>query len=206
MKNKSLYIIFCALFILNIFLINRYLKLKKTILVDSTISNSNGGDGELQIYKSNFNASIFNNNLKLDNLLIIDSLNISHSLKKEFNKEKKYIFIYRFSKNHCESCVVKSLEVFTKWVESKKHFNAMILGSYDNNRIFYRNVKDYNIGDVSIYNSNNFDIPIEDYGYPYFFVLENNMKIHNVFIPDKEITEITLQYLDLVNTRYFDKI
>ncbi|MFV0506587.1 MAG: hypothetical protein ACK5L5_07750 [Bacteroidales bacterium] len=89
-----------------------------------------------------------------------------------------------------------SMEVLQKQGNTIGKENILILGNYRNNRIFYRTMEEYNIDYPNIYNTNSLDIPAETIDYPYFFILDKDLKISNVFVPDKGLPNITIEYLD----------
>ena len=40
-------------------------------------------------------------------------------------------------------------------------------------------------------------------GYPYYFVLHDDLTISNVFVPDKATPAITIKYLELIKKQFF---
>lgn len=83
--------------------------------------------------------------------------------------------------------------------------NLLFLGSYENNRIFNREKKLYGIDTFKTYNALSLNIPLEELGFPYFFVLNENLTIFHIVIPDKNTPALTQKYLEIINERYFEK-
>ena len=73
-----------------------------------------------------------------------------------------------------------------------------------NNRIFKREIPLYGIRDMDVYNTNTFNIPVEELGFPYYFILNSNLQISNVFIPDKATPSITNIFLKSVNKKFVE--
>ncbi len=194
MKEKTLlFVIIITLLTINIFILIRFDKLKQQKIANSLVIQNQAN--KLNAYKISFKTNIMNSGLQLNAITLKDSLNNLIPLKKVFDNNRKQVLVYRFSKIHCESCVVASLKVLRKWVDLIGEKNVLILGNYRNNRIFYRTMKEYGIEYSNVYNTATFNVPAEELGYPYFFVLENDMQIFNAFVPDKGIPQITNEYL-----------
>lgn len=159
---------------------------------------------KLETYMSSYLAGVLNNGNKIGNgHLAKDSLHISIPIQDLFDKAQSNILVYRFSKKHCESCVVASMEVLKRQIDSIGGRNIAFLGNYRNNRIYQRTLKEYGIKKVKALNSVPFNIPAEEIGYPYFFILKNNLEIADVFIPNKTTPNITSKYLKLIKEKYF---
>jgi len=157
---------------------------------------------ELLTLRLNFTTNILNSNLQLENIFIKDSINILLPINEVFDEKQKYILVCRFSEHHCESCVNYSLKMMTSWIDSIGNGNVLFLGNHRNNRIFNRVIPLYGIKDLSTFNAPAFNIPIEEIGYPYYFLLDRNLQITNVFIPDKATPNITNEYLKNIKLKF----
>jgi len=205
MKEKTfMVLIIISLFVLNIFILIRFYQFKQQANANNAINSNfaNSGKDELHSYMLNFTTSILNSNLQLKSVMIKDSSNIIKPLKDVFKNGQKYILVCRFSKMHCESCVSSSIEKLRVWVDSKRIDNVLFLGNYQNNRIFKRTVPLYGIKEMNVFNSPSLNIPIDELGYPYYFVLDNDMRISNIFVPDKGTPNITYKYLTNIQKRF----
>ena len=203
-KNSLVFIIIISLFLFNVYSLYRYNDLKK--LNDLKIKNSLSEikNDELNTYRSSYKGGIFNNGKKIsNNLLVKDSLHNLIPLKKVFDDNQNNILVYRFSKMHCESCVVASLEVLKRHTDSIGASNILILGNYKNNRIYNRTMLEYGIKKMKVYNISSFKIPAEEIGYPYFFVLNSNLEVLDLFIPNKIMPKLTEDYLRIINKKYY---
>ena len=205
MKGKKfLILIIFSLFAINIFTLVRFYQLEQQKDASEVISYSqeNNESDELHSYMVNFTTNILNSNIQLDSVMIKDSLSNIIPLKKAFNNGQKQILVCRFSKMHCESCVNFSIQILRKWIDSIGMENVMFLGNYPNNRIFNRTKSLYGIQDMIVYNTSVLQIPAEELGYPYFFVLDNSLRISNVFVPDKATPNITNKYLKNIQKKF----
>lgn len=203
-KNGLLVFIIISLFIFNVYSLYRYYDLKKlhNLNIDHNLAEIK--NDELDTYRSSYIGGIFNNGKKINNhLLAKDSLHNLIPLKKTFDNKQNNILVYRFSKRHCESCVVASLEVLKRHIDYIGVSNILILGNYKNNRIYNRTMLEYGINKMKVYNIPSFKIPAEEIGYPYFFVLNSNLEILDLFIPNKVAPKLTDNYLSIINKKYF---
>lgn len=193
-KQTFLIVLIIVLFAINVFTLVRFYNLHQLfeVIAENKTSKDNS---ELQAYRFNLSIAIKNSNLQLENVTMKDSSSNLLFLKGVFKNGQKELLVCRFSKLHCESCVNSAIKLFLKGSESIGVENVLFLGNSKNNRIFNRENTLYGIQDMAVYNTPEFKIPIEELGYPYFFVLDSNLHISNVFLPDKGIPKITKEYL-----------
>jgi hypothetical protein len=196
MSKKFLSFIIFSLLAINIHTIVHFYRLKKQ---NTTVSKND----ELHSYKTNFQTNIQNSNHSLEGVTAKDSLNNVFLLNNIFKDNQKQVVICRFSESHCESCVNFSIQLFRRWVDSIGKDNILFLGTYRNNKIFNRTKTVYGIHNLNVYNISKLNIPVEELGYPYYFVLNSDLTILNVFVPDKSTLVITDNYLEMIYKRYF---
>jgi len=158
---------------------------------------------ELHTLQLNFETNIENNNIKLEDVSLKDSLGNLLSLNDIWKDGQKQIIVCRFSESYCESCVDFSIKMVLHWVESIGKENILFLGTYRNNRIFNKTKPMYNIHNLTVYNTVALNLPAEELGYPYYFILNSDMTISDLFVPDKVTPTITNNYLRMINKRYF---
>lgn len=206
-EKRFLILIIAALIIINIFSLIRFLNLKqlKNIIEANGIHQQTITTDELHTYRHNFKVNILNSNLVIENLDIKDSLNITFPIKKIFDDKQESILVYRFSQMHCESCVNSSIQITQNWVDSVGINNVVFLGNHRNNRVFNKTIPLYGIQGLKVYNCPKINIPAEDIEYPYFFVLDSNLQISNLFVPDKATPFITNSYLKNVSKKLKNK-
>ena len=202
MKEKIfLILIIISLLAINAFTLVRFYQLKQQKSEGEEIKHNKESD-ELNSYMVNFSTNILNSNFQLNNILVRDSLNNTIPLKTAFNYGQKQILVCRFSKMHCESCVNFAIQNFRNWVDSIGIKNVLFLGNYHSNKIFNREKPLYGIQGMNVYNAFELKIPAEELGYPYYFILDRNLRISNVFVPDKAAPEITNRYLKNIQSKF----
>lgn len=113
--------------------------------------------------------------------------------------------IYRFSELHCDSCIIHEFENLRRKIvkEELDQNNIIILCYYEDPRnlnIFKRINKLQNFEIFNLMNNNIGDLVIDSMGVPYFFVIDNELKIDNTFIPLKEANQRTNNYLEKVSS------
>ena len=204
MKRSFLVVIIILLIVINLFTLIRFYHLKALLPASKAYSFMQAGDesDERITLGLNFTTNILNSDLQLENILIKDSLGNTQSISEIFDEEQKYLLVCRFSDLHCESCVNYSIKMMNHWIDSIGPNNVLFLGNYKNNRIFNRVKPLYGIRDLRTFNTPAFDIPVEELGYPYYFLLDRNLQIVNVFIPDKATPKISNEYLKNIKTKF----
>jgi len=204
MKEKKMLLISISFLILiNIFALVRFYRFKRQCMahiINNSNQVSNEVDDEIRSYKINFVTNILNSNSKLENIMIKDSLNNLMPITDVFEEGQKCILVCRFSEFYCESCVSFSLQMILGHIESIGVKNVLFLGNHRNNKIFNQTKPLYRIDDKKTYNTPFFNIPVEEIGHPYFFVLDSNLQISNVFIPNKTLPNISNEYLENIKS------
>jgi hypothetical protein len=193
MKNKFFWGIIVLLLTINAITITQFQSFKrKTMSYIQTLSQQ---PDELVTLKTNFQVGIENNDL------IIETMQPSSNSLFEHKQDK--LLVCRFSEYNCESCVdyaIKSIQASVALIGKE---NILFLGSYKNNRIFNKHKPLYGIDSLNVRNIFDLNIPAEKLGYPYYFVIDSTFRLLNIFIPDKGTPQITKNYLELTQKRFF---
>jgi len=110
--------------------------------------------------------------------------------------KKRPLLLCRYATMTCQTCFENELkelsDVFTDFSEV-----VVILTSYHIKRDF--NI--FEVGDnmnIPVYyiDDDSFNWSVEDLHKPYFFILHSDMKVSNIYIPDKNFPELNKQYLE----------
>ena len=203
MSKRLLIFISVSLLAINVYTIVNFYRLKKQ---NVTLSHQNSSENdELHAYQINFATNIRNSNIRLEEVPVKDSLSNVLLLKDVLKNSQEQILVCRFSELHCESCVNFSIQLFRHWADSIGKNNTLFLGSYRSNKIFNRAKPLYGIHNLNVYNVSELNIPAEELGFPYYFVLDSALRVTDVFVPDKAVPELTDKYLKMIHKRYFDK-
>jgi len=166
-------------------------------------SRQNPESDELRSLKFNFEVNIENTNVKLEDVFVKDTTDIPFLLSDVFKNGRDKMLVCRFSERHCESCVKLSILAIQNHLNTIGKDNVLFLGMHRNNRIFIQEKTHYNIQNMNVYNTAIFDIPVEKLNFPYYFILNSDMTITNVFVPDKATFSITDTYLKMITKQYF---
>ena len=204
--STRLFTSFVIIFLLAgcVFMLLRFRKLQqqKTEAEQLCVLMQNKAQDQLNTYQSNLEMAISNSNLRLENRMIKDTLNNRIPLKSIFAKGQRQLLVCRFSQQHCESCVDATIEILQKQVNQIGVKNIVYLANHRNNRILKKTIPLYGIKGVPVYNTQGFSIPVEQAGYPYFFILGNNLQVSGIFVPNKGVPAITVKYLEAVKKRF----
>lgn len=113
------------------------------------------------------------------------------------------VLFFRFRETNCDLCVNKFMELL-KNVSDKfppRHF--VVLCSYDNihecKTFIRKNNLNINIFNVKVL----VDLPMEKRNDPYFFILNSDLKVQNVFIPNKNNIDNMNDYMIYIKEKYW---
>jgi len=114
--------------------------------------------------------------------------------------------IFRYTESHCNSCVEHSLNMLAVYKEYIEDENILILATGKNLARLRIYLEKYKLDNIQVlYTLEQTNIPIERYDFPYFYILNSDMKTQLVFLPIKEIPDLTKRYLDIIHLRFLDK-
>jgi len=134
-----------------------------------------------------------------DTTLIIDKNNKKINIKALITSSPKLIF--RYSVANCRDCINRIIKLIKK--ENNLGINQNLIGMGD-----YVNVNTLK-GEVEvffpIYLVNYLPIEAEQLKTPYFFMLDENLEIKNLFIPDENDEEMTEIYLKEIQRHILNK-
>ena len=107
---------------------------------------------------------------------------------------------FRFKETDCDACVQSSLRLIEETTAHMPRSEIVILSGYKNARQFYAYAEQQLI---SVYNADNLPTVLDEQEQPYFFVMDSNLRMQNVFIPTKEDVNYTADYLNCVSHKYW---
>lgn len=179
----------------------------------SSCSNSNNRELEknLSIQEDTFTQGILDNyQVNLFNQFISDGRELSpdvilqdHLLQEVALGDiiKEPTLVFRFSELHCQVCIDQEIKKLNSYFPKLKN-RVIIITSYNSSRDF--NVfRRLNQIEMPIYKlSKNLNLDIEEAYTPYLFMLDSNLKIHHMFIPDKLYPNVSDSFYEGFITRY----
>ena len=205
--KKTNWTLFIAalLLIVNIVLLYRIVDHKRIIAAYQAILTENTNKTNNREWLNlNFDSGLENNGIKLDNVIVRDSQNKEMRLQDLFKSGRSQVLVSRFTSLCCESCAIYSIQKACSFADSINTENIVFLGFYENTKILNLLKQQYGIHKKEVYNTMDFfNIPVEKQSYPYYFVLGRDLKISDVFLPDKMCPDLTNRYLDRVAKKYF---
>jgi hypothetical protein len=203
---------FLLLTVLIILLIFNCLLLYRTTVLSKKVISCKGSLSDCQIYSERhnnfefaFQTIIENSNVILDNDIITDSLNNKLFIKELFRDDMKYMLVCRYVEMQCADCVISAISNLLKSTDLTVREQIVFWGMYRNNKYMNKEKTNFGIQNEKIYNTPVFDIPAENNGYPYYFVLDRELRVSDVFIPDKRFPDITNIYLKLIQKKIYTK-
>lgn len=115
---------------------------------------------------------------------------------------KKPTLFFRVPRYSCPVCVNREIKAMKNLSDSIHGSNRMIvLTAYENLRDYFVFLKSYQL-DIPFYNVPNLDIPSENQEHPFFFMLDCNNSIQNVFFPLQQDESYSATYYNSVVQRY----
>lgn len=214
MNNKVYYLsIILLLFIINVFTLSKvhnnrvqnknYIKVIKEQL---TLKND-----EIKLFHLNYKTNVKHHNYVLDDITMGDSLNNRVSLTRLIEDCSTPIVVCRFTQSMCSSCVESSVTMMISHADSIGADKIIFMGQGRNHRLFKQFLPLCGLEKMQVYNVSSLPLPIENSNYPYFFMLDKNLKVYNMFIPNKGLVNHTNNYLNDVkksinNKKHFQSI
>lgn len=139
----------------------------------------------IDYYSKNFDASN-----EMNGLIINDTI---YDTVFSLSSGKFPVFILRYTDRYCNQCYENLLKLLKLSFDSTA--NIIILNSHRSNRDFKIFKKENKIVYKNILVQYNvFDWEIEKYETPYFFIINSNKTINNIFIPDINYPHQTQKY------------
>lgn len=112
---------------------------------------------------------------------------------------KKQVLVFRYSELNCQSCVDAML---TQLQKNKKfnNSNTLLLAWYNNPSYLYQ-FKRMNRLNLNVFSIKTTSLPPDTLNIPYFYLLDKDLKVSNVFIPEEGDTASVASYLIFVEKR-----
>ena len=130
---------------------------------------------------------------------INESLDLNHLLN-----QMSQLVILRISDQNCSVCVDAELEELENLQKKLTEKQVVVLASFENKRelrILTEGVKKLGVPIFSI----RFDkvhLPIEEVNIPYYFMLDSDWSVSNVFIPKKSFPDLTNTYFNAIASKF----
>ncbi|MCD8042919.1 MAG: hypothetical protein LUH10_07620 [Tannerellaceae bacterium] len=166
-----------------------------------TFLNDDFKQNQHPLSKESLEHTAFNYSLNINHTgMIIDDIALNYGLLSTFLYErKKPVLIFRIIESNCDLCYNHEMDIIKEYYgDTFMEDNIMIFGSftYDRNLNMLLKRRKLNIVSENIpYMEEN---PLDELNFPYYFILNPDMKISNIYIPDKTFPDLTIEYLESI--------
>lgn len=157
---------------------------------------------ELNLLLDNSMLQYIYNGLSMANFSVYDEYD--NLLKLSDLLDENYKVVLKFSQYHCTSCVDYMLKEVDYITEKSPKDRIIIIGAYENKRIFRTLKKKYDIN-IPFYFlkiENDSDIILADENVPYICMLNSQMVIKDLLIPIKELPSHIQKYYSIILQKY----
>ncbi|WP_320935182.1 hypothetical protein [Bacteroides nordii] len=112
-------------------------------------------------------------------------------------KKKRRTLVLRYSAHSCSTCVADLLGLIKSFIQENHNIEILLFTTFQTNEEMK---KLYHINRFlpDIYNVYSMDLPMEKELVPYFFLLDEDLRVLDIFIPHKELPHLTKRYLDKI--------
>lgn len=199
MNNNVIIAISVAILLLsNIFSLRKnHYYAKALYYKDSLIMNQNFMEQKLQYIEGNLFSNIKYLNVNISNIQAFYK-NKNTKLK----PNQKYAVVYRYHDTDCEACINFGIIKLKKIAQEIGVSNVIILVKTSSTRTLQIDQNTYDIH-TPMFMVDSLPIALDQLNIPYFFILDSNMNINNLFILDKSIPSFTDKYSKEIQYKYF---
>lgn len=199
--NKYLIGIIILLLAINVFAIANFLYYRKNVMAQLLMMEEEGK--RVMPLEINLRANMENNARRIQDISGKNQKGELKCLHDFFDSGMDKILVCRFSELDCESCIDFTIKTLLgKNVVIEKD-NILFVSTYKNDVNFNRQKQLYGIQDYESLNIMDLGIPLEDYGYPYYFILDKSLQVLDVFVPSKSSQVMIQKYFDEIQEKHF---
>ncbi len=163
--------------------------LKNNIIDELTI--------RLATFEPQLKFNIENVGKHIPDIAITDSIGNKKMLS-EYIVNRKKIVICRFSMRFCQECNEYAINTILGCSSLIDFGNLLFISDSINNRIHKVERATYNISNkYGIGDCNDLKIPAENVMFPYYLVIDNKLRISNIYFPNKESKNLGIDTVNL---------
>lgn len=115
---------------------------------------------------------------------------------------RKPTLVFRYSDRNCHDCIRFGIAKLNELTDTAK-IEAVILSQYDEVHSLKTKGRIFNPGNLPMYDIARIT-PIDDLNVPYFFILNEDSTIGELFVPEKLFPSLTERYLKTIGRKYFN--
>ena len=183
-KSHLLYLAIILLAVSEGFLLYSNSQLKRELAIKDRYLNRlvDGYDAA----ETQFSASIADAGKIIDgNIIVKDTADNATSLSEITKQSDDNILICRYSDRMCRECVEHTVSVFTDNKDSLDMKRILFLPQNTSKRVFKLNFEEYGLHGCRVLNCPNLSIDAEETMFPYIMVVDNDLRVLNVYFPTK---------------------
>lgn len=112
-------------------------------------------------------------------------------------KKRKMTLVLRYSIHSCSTCVADLIDLIRSFTQENSNIEVLILTTFqtkDEVKSIYR----INGNLINIYSAYSIKLPLEKELIPYFFLLDEDLRVLDTYIPHKELPHLTKRYLERI--------
>jgi hypothetical protein len=146
---------------------------------------------QLNYQKNIMNFQLFSEGARLDHSLLLKSEKSDSQLLHNVLDRAKLVL--RYSELNCQTCV----DAMLTQLQNNGNFNTsncLLLAYYRNPAYLYQ-FKRMNRLQLPVYSINKTGLPPDTLNIPYFYLLDKDLRVSNVFIPEEGDTSLIAAYL-----------
>ena len=186
-----------------LFYINSRQLLKGRINVTNNIAHANAE--ELSRYIIASTILLQNGGLSIENCKMIDV--ISHKIQDKdslFDEGRNHLLVCRISQNTCEACVSYAIEKAVEFLNNDSiNIGLAVFGQYSDDRTLKIYGDNHShCDDLRYYNVKELNIPVDDFGKPFYFVVNRDMVVSDVFVPEQISPDFTDMYFEILKNKW----
>ena len=197
MKNNRL--IFVAFILL--FLSSLYLLYKSIFDNDNDVKISLIDDETAINYMSSYMDLMFNNGLKAD-MYLFDVHDSSMLLTEDLfkNNDSAVYLVCRVHEEDCSECTNYAMARFHEFdsIIINTRLKPIIVGTYDS----YTSLSIMASSKIDCYYTPSLDIPMDERGYPYYFVIDSSRRIFDLFAPNISYSQLIDAYFEIIRHKW----
>ena len=120
------------------------------------------------------------------------------------NSEEDCFIVCRISEFDCEQCVNYSVQKLMENVnDSSLNIKVLIFGQYNNEMSLKIQAEFFSkLGEMTCFYVPNLNLPIDERRVPYYFVLNKDLKVTDVFAPDRMTSNLTDLYFSEIDKKW----
>ncbi len=155
-------------------------------------------------YQAGFEVMLMNDGIALDSVRYYDlSEKVELPLSSQFNDSVSHYFVMRYNEYDCEACVEYAYQKMAEVFANEKDVDIMIVKNMVENQQSTSMELAYGKNTIKRLDIVNMELPIDAAGVPHYFILDKDMKIHDMFVPDRLNPAVTDVYLERIVQKWF---